>query len=293
MNKILSLLILFLLSFQQTVAKEASSFSDVLFNRIYLASKFVTELTDSLNHSAIVKPPNTWVTLARFEVGDKKYCLTYKVPYDNLGTIELRQSGGACDHFNGMLIHKLTDVQDVMIFFKEVENRHIALGSGDAFTFYLLYEKDKQKMRIEVPLLEIKGAREFKRYSNVARSSFLRGASFRKDPRTIFKDISGKYVDEKSVLCHKVSKGCVDTGPNECDKCPNGWYEVVDYNCKQGGTKFCAPSYCGDKGEPACLRGFEFTGTDRDDLCIADSPAGYCRPGLKTYCDENKILVCL
>ncbi len=258
-----------------------------------MSSSFSTDVSGALNKAFITKPPNTWVTLARFEVGQVRFCLTYKVPYDNNGVIELRESGGACDHYSGSRIAYLDEVKDVKIFYTTKALHFDGLGGASAYSFYLTYSRNNKKEKIEVPLIEIKGERDFKRYGNVGREKFLSGVSFRKDPKKIFSEISGKYIEDKAQLCHKVSKNCIDTTPNECSKCPNGWYEVVDYNCKQGGTKYCAPSFCGEKGEPACVRGYEFTGTNRDDLCIQGSPAGYCRPGLNTYCDDNKILVCL
>lgn len=258
-----------------------------------MSSSFSSEVTDVLNKSFVTKPQNTWVTLARFEVGQSRYCLTYKVPYEETGVIELRESGGACDHYSGSLVSSVQGVKNVKIYYTQQPQHFDGIGAATAFTFYLTYLKGDKTEKVEVPLVEITGQRDLKRYGSVSREKYIRGVSLRKSPKKINLTISGKYIEDKAIVCHKVAKNCVDTTPNECDQCPNGWYEVVDYNCKQGGTKFCAPNYCGEKGEPACVRGYEFTGTNRDDLCVQGSPAGYCRPGLNTYCDDDKVLICL
>lgn len=292
MNRIFTFFIILFLSLS-CQKKESVSFDLASFNSLHLSETLRFQDMRKINKEAYVHPKNTWLTIFRTEIGDKRFCLNYKTPYEKKGVLELRQSDGACDHYKGELVSRLEKINQLVVYFKNEEQRVHGIGIIPPFELVLsFYENDKQRL-IKIPMMQIEDKRILSRYSLGLKEKRIRGLSFRKNTRSEIFKMSGLYSEKKAIICHKVNKKCQDETPNECSKCPYGSYEVVDFNCKQGGSKYCAPSFCGTRGEPACARGFEFTGTKRKDLCFSGSPAGYCQPGLKTYCDENKILVCL
>ena len=102
------------------------------------------------------------------------------------------------------------------------------------------------------------------------------------------------YKDKTSKLCHKVDRDCKNIISNKCDLCRYGYFEVIDHYCPQGGSKHCGVSHCGEKGQPACLVGFEMVNDKfKQKPCQELNPAGYCLPGLNTFCDQNNVLICL
>lgn len=106
--------------------------------------------------------------------------------------------------------------------------------------------------------------------------------------------MSDKKVDlSDKDLCHGVNSNCQDVVGYRCENCPEGFYEVVDFNCPQGGSKYCGVDNCGKKNEPACPRGYKILGSKLKSLCFDGSPAGLCGPGLETFCNEDNILICI
>lgn len=97
----------------------------------------------------------------------------------------------------------------------------------------------------------------------------------------------GKLSDRLSrgsaIRCHQVDKNCQDIGENRCEQCAFGWYQVVDYNCPQGGSKFCGQNHCGQKNEPACLRGTKV---------VNDLDAGICESDLSPVLSAEHVLIC-
>ena len=102
------------------------------------------------------------------------------------------------------------------------------------------------------------------------------------------------YKEGTALACHRVDGACRDVLPNRCHLCRYGYFEVVDYSCPQGGTKFCGLEQCGMRGHPACGLGLSWVhGVFKETPCRDNSPAGFCLAGLHQVCDENNILICL
>ncbi|MES1923316.1 hypothetical protein MHBO_004872 [Bonamia ostreae] len=102
------------------------------------------------------------------------------------------------------------------------------------------------------------------------------------------------FRDKKLKACHRVNRQCEDIISNTCESdCPNNYFQVVDFNCPQGGSKYCGKIDCGKVGQPACLRGLAHAAaSESEDICHANSPAGFCMKGLKMRCGPEKILIC-
>ena len=76
---------------------------------------------------------------------------------------------------------------------------------------------------------------------------------------------------------------CETIGEYRCDDCRFGWYEVADFNCPQGGSKFCGQNHCGEKNEPACPRGYKI---------FENEDTGICQNELIPVYNQDHILVC-
>jgi len=97
----------------------------------------------------------------------------------------------------------------------------------------------------------------------------------------------GKLTDRFSLKtaqeCRHINKNCQQVGEDNCERCRFGWYQVVDYNCPQGGARFCGQNHCGEKNEPACPRGSRVV--EEDDL-------GICQSDLTPVWSADHILLC-
>lgn len=95
--------------------------------------------------------------------------------------------------------------------------------------------------------------------------------------------LGDRFSRGSAIRCQQVDKNCQNIGENRCQSCRYGWYEVIDYNCPQGGSKLCGQNHCGEKNEPACVRGTKiFEGAD----------AGICQSDLSPVMNADHILVC-
>ena len=106
-----------------------------------------------------------------------------------------------------------------------------------------------------------------------------------------FDNLNNKYLGKlgdrvsrgSAIRCQQVDKNCQTVGDDRCDDCRYGWYQVVDYNCPQGGSKFCGQNHCGEKNEPACPRGTKVVGGE---------DAGICQSDLTAVMNADHILIC-
>lgn len=95
--------------------------------------------------------------------------------------------------------------------------------------------------------------------------------------------LSDRLSRGSSIRCLQVDKSCRQIGEDRCDDCRYGWYQVVDYSCPQGGSRFCGQNHCGEKNEPACIRGTKIV--ESEDL-------GICQSDLSPVWNADHILIC-
>lgn len=100
------------------------------------------------------------------------------------------------------------------------------------------------------------------------------------------------FQKKSAKKCHNVNEECETVGENLCHLCRYGWYEVADFSCPQGSSKFCGENKCGEKGEPACPSGAKVYKINGPVLCYDDSEAGFCQGELRPVCNEQNILIC-
>lgn len=91
-------------------------------------------------------------------------------------------------------------------------------------------------------------------------------------------------------ICYQVDDKCKVIQKNKCDACPKSFLNVVESNCFSDYSKVCSDKSCGEKDQPACIRGRVSTGYKLN-YCIPDSPIAFCREGLRVFCEADR-LVC-
>jgi hypothetical protein len=90
-------------------------------------------------------------------------------------------------------------------------------------------------------------------------------------------------------VCQKVSVDCLPE-INLCFFCPSKsiHYRVAS-NCQKNYIrKYCGYRICGEKGNPACIRGRKAS-EFYEHYCINDSPLGFCKPGLRVVCEDGEL----
>jgi hypothetical protein len=264
----------------------------------------------NLNKDQEIKsPPNTWIRIFQARVFDelgtaKYYCVFYRVPGEKKGILRSILSGVECleNYQNGKLVD-WTGVSHLKVWRPEFD-RKILNNTLKTGRFYLTGKNHERDFFIEIPLFNIAVKRELKRHSSALLPLMLKGAYVTKKrlPKAqITKDellgqFEDNYRDRSSVVCHEFSKDCNEIVSFRCDQCRFGWYSVVGIStCGGQMTRFCGVNQCGQRGMPACPRGYESAkrmNLDNFMLCYDGSPMGYCEAGLETVCD-GRVLVCL
>lgn len=220
-----------------------------------------------VNNQEIKDPPGTWIKI----ISTPKVCLFYKTPYKkNLGILKLAEiKNSKCD-----------EIEDTSFMKDKIESLSVEY---DKKKLEIHLNMNQEKMTLS--LLGIKKMGDFRKYSSNIEEY--------KIPSLTLNEIVLRNYIEDGKLCHGVNSNCNSIVENTCDNCKSGFHEVVDYNCPQGGSKYCGQIECGQKDLPACPRGYEVLDTKLSSLCFDGSPAGNCAPGLKTFCNDDKILICI
>ncbi|MEH0860389.1 hypothetical protein [Halobacteriovorax sp. DPLXC-1] len=240
-----------------------------LEERLSLAKKIEFN-NQYLNKGNIEQPKNTWIKIFEFD----NFCAFYKTPFNKKEGIlrYVSKSGNKCQFDEKIKLQE------------NISSLKFSLSAVDKVSLDLFLGGERRSYH----LFNYRMPRKFSAFQNQLKKSYF---------DNVF--ISGglEYLKDKVLkdgqLCHGVNIECKDVVANICDMCPSGSYEVVDFNCKQGGSKYCGVNKCGTKNQPACPRGYKVLDTKLPSLCFNGSPAGFCEPGLETFCNDDGILVCL
>lgn len=107
---------------------------------------------------------------------------------------------------------------------------------------------------------------------------------------SILAGVGGLKLKEGDI-CFDVNDQCQISQPDYCKFCPESTQRVITGNCPGIYRKYCKKKICGERNLPACIRGIKSTGY-KTDICINDSPVGFCKNGLRVICKDNE-LICL
>ncbi|MBC7429814.1 MAG: hypothetical protein H7336_14465 [Bacteriovorax sp.] len=213
----------------------------------------------------------------------KTHCVYYLVPYkekvSNFKIQELKDVDSCPDNSDkGITFFTLNGMSNLKVTFTDFK-----------LTMNFQYNKIKQKIEIPMPNIEAGVAHE--KYHALKEKRLMSGLKFLRLDDESFDNSTNRYLGKLSdrfskgsaIRCHQVDKDCNTVGENRCVECRYGWYEVVDFQCAQGGSKFCGQNHCGEKNEPACPRGMKVVQLEETGICQSD---------LSPVVNGDKILVC-
>jgi hypothetical protein len=236
----------------------------------------------------ITRPPGVNQLIFRLTIPNvsglnvKTHCVYYQVPYKKIqGIIKILESkndGPCLEVDSGESWLELRDVKDLRV---KLENFKLSLD----FTI------NNQKKSWSFLLPNIEEGLIHEKYQPVKQRKLYSGMTFLRISNESFLNQNNKYLGKlsdrvsrgSSIRCHQVDKNCENVGENRCDECRYGWYQVVDFQCPQGGSKFCGQSHCGEKNEPACPRGIKVV--DAENL-------GICQNDLSPVWNADHVLIC-
>lgn len=248
----------------------------------------------------VVSPPSTWQRIFSLKFLSsnselRKHCVFYRVPLKNdrfnklgiLRVVEVDINKNCKVQYNNADFLEIVEIERLRITYR---NRKLILkikkiGGNKKYSFLFLNIVRDEK---------------FKRYSSSGKNYSL--------PSTLiapgdFKQIIGlkdyigesedNYPERSMKTCHQMDENCNPIVEYQCDLCKLGWFNVIGSKCSSVLTKLCGDNRCGEKGWPACIKGYEYMGIDTSSKCIPNHPSGFCNKGLTSHCDENGILICL
>ena len=207
-------------------------------------------------------------------------CLYYRTPFrEKKGELTLvRRFRNECGEIKeGTVIASLKEISDLMISKKN----HRLIFS---------YVKGNEFISSSYPLIDEKGKTKHEKYQSIKREALYPSLQLLKIDTDSFDainpnlgNINDSFALGSAIRCHQVSKECKDVKENICNRCRYGYYEVVDYQCPQGGSKYCGINRCGEKNGPACVRGQQQ---------YDEGTQGICNPELTPVMNADGIWVC-
>lgn len=212
----------------------------------------------------------------------RRHCVYYRIPYKQTQgklTVEKREGKNPCpESSEGNSYATISEVSKLSIDSSDFQLR-----------ISFLQKSLNREMVIPLPNLssgfihqKFQPLRERKKYEGMSLLR-LNDDSFDYSINRYLGKNSDKFSNGTAIRCHQVTKNCETVGENRCNECRYGWYEVVDFQCPQGGSKFCGQNLCGEKNEPACPRGTKVVDIEE---------AGICQNDLEPVPNADKILVC-
>lgn len=236
---------------------------------------YATQVKIQVPTSEIIeRPPGAEVLIFQLDIKRKTHCVYYLVPFKSKpGKISVAEnkSLGVCPETNqNENIVEIPHIKDLKIEFK---NFHLKLS----------FERFGKNERMEFPLLNLNIGSIHQKFKNLKTKSLLPGLELYNAPKNYMGKLSDSFSLGQALRCHQVNSKCETVGEYRCDECRYGWYEVADYNCPQGSSKFCGQNHCGEKNEPACPRGYKL---------FENEDTGICQGDLLAIYNEDHILVC-
>lgn len=215
--------------------------------------------------------------------GLKTHCVYYQVPYKNLmGKIKIQEikNESPCP---------INSSDELWAQIGELENFRPRLEN---FRLILEFDKSKKKSIWTIPLFNITGGLIHEKYQAALEKKLYPGMSLLRTGEKGFGVSDNFYIGRLSdsfsngqiKRCYQVNKDCEPVGEDLCERCRYGWFEVVDYTCPKGGSRFCGQNHCGEKNEPACPRGTK--------LAVQDDDLGICQNDLTPVRNSDHILIC-
>lgn len=262
-----------------------------LFPKMMTISSYQTNLVNKGNIESPKGIPSVIFEATFLEINknlEKKLCLYYTVPFrekkGELWFVEREKSDSCVDVIESDLV--LRDIDQFELLMNEKKQADVMV---------MKFSHLKKNYQYEFTFAHYKPMKNFSYAAPVQPSGslpFLHIASLEENTNQKLGSINDNFASGTAKKCHTVNENCETVGENLCHLCRYGWYEVVDYACPQGGSKFCGQSRCGEKGQPACPAGYLVHEIAPSEVCVDDSEAGFCQGELRPICNDQNVLVC-
>jgi hypothetical protein len=285
-----NLMLIFVLIFSSCVgSKKSSSFAefDYKLTSEWIYADTITGL--KANGELITRPPGIEQLVMGLRIINKNglfyknHCVYYLVPYrEREGKLKIEEMKNLTE------CPEESSNENVFLALDGLGNLKISFQD---FKIILSFEYEKQPHLIEIPTPNIEDGVVHEKYMSMKEKRLFSGMKLLRLTDESMDHSLNRYLGKLSdrfslataIRCHEVNKNCETVGENRCGECRYGWYEVVDFQCPQGGSKFCGQNHCGEKNEPACPRGVKVV--DPED-------AGICQSDLEPKRNLEKILIC-
>lgn len=287
--KPLTILLLILLSscMNQNPEKMSAEELDLRLTEEWIYTTGIEQL--KYNGEIITRPPGfeqlvmSLVIPLKGGLSNNRHCVYYQVPYKEKPgklIVEVTKNAEACSETSGENKNflSLTEIDKLKVTFQN-------------FKLNLNFNYSKKDHTVTIPLVNIESGLVHEKYQGLKEKRLVSGLRLLRLSDESFDFASNKYLGKLSdrfsqgnaIRCEQVNKDCQTIGENRCEQCRYGWYEVVDFQCPQGGSKFCGQNHCGEKNEPACPRGVKVVELEE---------AGICQSDLEPRLNPDKILIC-
>jgi len=153
--------------------------------------------------------------------------------------------------------------------------------------------------KIELPSVATTSPLAFQRFDDglkwrgIPSVVFTTEQTLQSDQLKTYDSSTAEFTTTRLNICHQMNEFCEVTHEFDCEKCDQGWIEVFDHGCPNGGSKYCAREQCGRKNQPACLLGIDWVSPDIAKNCTIGDPRVFCSPGTTMYCDSDGVAICL
>jgi len=231
----------------------------------------------------VTQPLGSYALLLELKVPKNSYlhvhdCVYYKVPFKEISgelVIEEKNDDSKCD---------LDPSENAKIRISNVEKFKFETYKNQLIFDLMLNGVTHQ---LKFLMINLEEERIYQDYRPLLKKNHLSFLTYLKNIDSGGREhLLGKYGDryssDTSIACLKMNDQCEIVGENICDSCRYGHFEVIKHKCKTG-PRFCGINRCGEKDEPACLRGQKSMLDDIDGICSGD---------LEPKIDDQKILIC-
>lgn len=279
--KYLTLILLFIYSCQ----KENNVSLNEVYSDIYQKWLMITQVEYKTHNGLINSPKGIELYLGKLKTssGLKKssnYCLYFRTPIKNKTGIFTIVEG---DTFyecpltsSGNIIYQIDQISEFNFL-------------PTTYDLNFEFKYNQENIKWSFPFHNLKLGSVHEKYKAEKELKKLNGFSILPFDDELKNQSSGKgnkadrFSLKNAIKCKTVSANCETVGEDFCNLCSFGSYEVVDYACPNGGSRFCGINHCGEKNEPACLRGTLNKDAEID---------GICNVGLVPTLNAEHILVC-
>lgn len=226
------------------------------------------------NDELIERPPGGELLLFQLKLQKKSHCIYYLVPFKSqLGKLSVIEN----KDFEPCLE---TNQREAIVEINHLKKFKMTYRN---FNLQISFEREGIQENLNFPLYNVTNGVIHQKYKSAKMMSSLPGLELINSPKKFIGNLDDRFSTKRALRCHQVNSRCETVGEYRCSECRYGWYEVSDYDCPQGGSKFCGQNHCGEKNEPACPRGHKL---------FQNEETGICQSDLLPVYNEDHILVC-